>query len=73
MVKGSGVNVTGSLTTSAGGDDFTILTPLHLFAPGPETQAWPSMPSNPTAPHLNASKYLARTPHCDTHPVQTSC
>lgn len=51
MVKGSGVNVTGSLTTSVGGDDFTILTsPFHLFAAEPETQAWPSMPSYPHSP-----------------------
>lgn len=51
MVKGSGVSVTGLLTTSAGGDDFTILTsPLHLFAPEPETQAQPSMPPKPPLP-----------------------
>lgn len=71
MVKGSGVSVTGSLTTSVGGDDFTVLTPpLRFFAPEPETEAQPSMPSNPpSAP----SKYLARTPHRDTQPVQTTC
>lgn len=69
MVKGSGVNVTGLLTTSVGGNDFTILPSLHLLAPEPETQARPSMPSNPPAP----SKYLARIRDCDTQPVQTTC
>lgn len=69
MEKGSGVNVIGLLTTSVAGDDFTMLPSLHLPAPEPEIQARPSMPSNPPAPR----KYLARTRHCDTQPVQTTC
>lgn len=71
MVKRSPVNVTGLLTTLAF-DDCAVLPPhIPLFKDQRARlcQVGLLAPKLPQAP----SKYLARTRHCDTQLVQTTC
>lgn len=65
MVKGSGVYVTGPLMTSVAGDDFTI-------APSTPPRGQRLEPAPPLQAATAPGKYLVRTRHCDTQPVQTT-